>query len=442
MPPTMHGSNLVKAGDYKLSKLVMRSLVVPKTIDIVNLYTSMEIFEDMFSPYMSGTISMNESFNLPEVFPITGQEIIELEFKTDVQDVKPVKKLFRVYKLSKHAADPNGKGQTYTLHLISESGLINHSQYCGYFVSGAVSDMVGQVIKRHFPDRLWKDRFDVEPTKDNYSFVLPKTYSPFKAIAWLSDKALNSVATDYSPFFFFETFDGHVFKSASKIIKDGSVAVQDYYYIKDKMSAPDGSPSSLPVDGPLSAVFHRVQALEEMNRFNMAENIMSGMVSSRLVVHDLLKKEKREQLFREDDVFKDITRLGDKPHYKPSEEENRFFYDFPSAYFYLPSTTFTVYTEANGITDNMKHEDYFLKRKYALNSLMTQKIAIDIYGDSTKRVGQVINLYTPKQSADHAIQPEKADKNLSGQYLITSIRHSFSTAYSCKLELSRNAMRV
>lgn len=442
MPPTMHGSNLVKAGDYKISKLVMRSLVVPKTIDIVNLYTKIEIFEDMFSPYMSGTISMNESFNLPEIFPITGQEAIEIEFKTDVENIEPLKKVFRIYKLSKHSPDPNGKGQAYTLHLISEAGLINYSQRCGYFVSGTVSNMVAQVVKKHFPDRLWKDRFDVENTKDNYSFVLPKNYTPFKAISWLSDKALNSSASDYSPFFFFETFDGYVFKSASKIIKDGSTVIQDYYYIKDKMSAPDGSPSSLPVEGPLSAVFHRVQALEEINRFNMAENIMSGMVSSRLITHDLLKKEKREQIFREDDVFKDTTRLGDKPHYKPSEEENRFFYDAPSAYFYLPSTTFTAYTQSNGITDNMKYEDYFLKRKYAMNTFMTQKIAIDIYGDSTKRVGQVINLYTPKLSADHAVQPDKADKNFSGQYLITSIRHSFSTAYSCKLELSRNAMRV
>ena len=57
-------------------------------------------------------------------------------------------------------------------------------------------------------------------------------------------------------------------------------------------------------------------------------------------------------------------------------------------------------------------------------------------------MGQVINLYTPKFSADHAVKSDKADKNFSGNYLITSVRHTFGTAYSCKLELSRNAMGV
>jgi len=101
-----------------------------------------------------------------------------------------------------------------------------------------------------------------------------------------------------------------------------------------------------------------------------------------------------------------------------------------------------VYSKQNQIKDNNRIEDYFLKRKYMMNAIMTQKIIIDLYGDSTKRVGQVVSLYTPKISADQAVQQEKADKNFSGNYLITSIRHTLASAYSCKLELSRNAMGV
>jgi len=437
-----HGSNLLKAGDYTLSKLLLSSNTNGKQIDISNLYTQIEIFEDMFSPYMTGIIRMNDSFNVPEILALNGQETIEIEFKTSVDNANPVYKIFRVYKLDRQATDSNGKGQQYTIHMISEGGLVNYSQRCGYFVGGSVGEMVKNVVSKHFPSALWENKFEVESTKDLYSFVLPKSYTPFKAISWLSEKAMNSVAGDYSPFFFYETFDGYAFKSLSNIIKDGSANIQNYYYIKENQSNADGSASSLPVDGPMSAVWHRVQTLEELNRFNMADNIMNGIVSSRLVVHDLLRKQKRESVFRESDVFGDMTKLGDKPHYKSSEKDDPIFYNDSCSYYYLSATGLSVYSKTTPIKDNVRVEDYFLKRKYMINAMMTQKLVISLYGDSTKRVGQVISLHTPKICSDQSTQEDKADKNFSGNYLITSVRHTFGNAYSCKLELSRNAMGV
>lgn len=437
-----HGSNLLKAGDYTLSKLLLSSNSTGKQIDISNLYTQIEIFEDMFSPYMTGMIKMNDSFNVPEILGLNGQETIEIEFKTTVDNVDPVYKKFRVYKLDRQTTDANGKGQQYTIHMISEGGLVNHTERCGYFVGGSVSGMVQNVVSKHFASELWENKFEVESTKDSYSFVLPQSYTPFKAISWLSEKAMNSTAGDYSPFFFYETFDGYAFNSLSKIIKDGSQNIQNYYYIKENQSNADGSASSLPVGGPLSAVWHRVQTLEELNRFNMADNVMNGLISSRLVVHDLLRKQKRESVFRESDVFKDMTKLGDNPHYKSSEKDDPIFYNNQCSYYYLSGTGFSVYSKTNQIKDNVRVEDYFLKRKYMINAMMTQKLVISLYGDSTKRVGQVISLYTPKICSDQSTQDDKADKNFSGNYLITSVRHTFGNAYSCKLELSRNAMGV
>jgi hypothetical protein len=436
------GNNLLKAGDYYLTKLLLSSTVNNKSIDIINLYTKIELFEDLFSPYMTGTIRMDDSFNVPEVLPLTGQEKIEIEFKTAIENTKPINKIFRVYKLDRQVTDQNGKGQQYSIHMISEGGMINYTQRCGYYVGGSVSEMVKTVVSKHFPSYVWENKFQVESSNDNYMFVLPKSYTPFKAISWLSGKAINSSANDYSPFFFYETMDGYAFKSLSSIIKDASSNIQNYYYIKENSANADGSPPSLPVDGPLSAVFHRIQNLEEISRFNMVENIMEGLVSSRLVVHDLIQKQKRESIFRESDVFTEMAKLGSDPHYKSSSKDDPIFYNDSSAYYYLPATTFSVYSDAVPIKDNVRVEDYFLKRKYMMNAMMTQKIAVDIYGDSTKRVGQIINLYTPKISSDQTVHQDKSDKNFSGNYLITSIRHTFDSAYSCKMELSRNAMGV
>ena len=81
--PDMHGSDITKAGDYKISKMVLRSGINDQFVDVRALYTNFEVFEDMFSPYITAKLYMVDSLNLPEKLPIRGQETLELEFSTD-----------------------------------------------------------------------------------------------------------------------------------------------------------------------------------------------------------------------------------------------------------------------------------------------------------------------------------------------------------------------
>ena len=118
---------------------------------------------------------------------------------------------------------------------------------------------------------------------------------------------------------------------------------------------------------------------------------------------------------------------------------NEFFDKSSCTYSYLPFTPYTVHTSQNNIIDNVRIEEYFLQRKYMINTMMTQKVVVDIYGDSNKRVGQLMQITVPKIAADGHLQDEKDDKNLSGDYMITSICHKMGQKYMCTVELSRNA---
>jgi hypothetical protein len=106
--PNTHGSDITKAGDYKITKMVLRSGIKDEFLDIRAMYTSFEIYEDMFSPYMTAKVYMIDSLNIPEVLPIRGQETLELEFSSDVPGVDPVKKIFKVYKIDRQTIDENG----------------------------------------------------------------------------------------------------------------------------------------------------------------------------------------------------------------------------------------------------------------------------------------------------------------------------------------------
>jgi hypothetical protein len=77
-----------------------------------------------------------------------------------------------------------------------------------------------------------------------------------------------------------------------------------------------------------------------------------------------------------------------------------------------------------------------------VNTMLTQKLVVEIYGDSEKRVGQLMEVFVPKVAADGHLLDEPEDKNLSGDYIITSICHRFGKKYACRMELSRNCMGV
>jgi hypothetical protein len=437
--PNESGSDIMKVGDYKLIKLTIQSLITNSRVDISRLFKSIEIYEDMFAPYLSAKLYIEDGLNWPEKLPITGQERVELIFKTDVDDIEPTSLVFRVYRLDSQEIDDRGESQTYTLHLITEGAYLNYSQQCGYAVAGTSSDIVRKIFTKHFPNSVWSKKLQIEDTTDNYSFVLPKSYTPFKAINWLSSKAINKTGKQYSPYFFYETLDGYCFKSLFHIIKEGLQDILPYFYTSPNIPT---SATTSPYYTILPAGHHRIQKLKEVDRFDMLENIMYGTVSSLLTVHDLLRKQKRNQIFREADVFSDKTKLGVGVHFRETDPEASRLIKNGSGFFFLPSTPYTAYTDSNPIIDNTQVEKTFLPRNYHINSILTQKIVIDIFGDNRKRVGQVIKIFVPKISADGHLQDDKADENLSGNFLITAVKHTLNTVYSCTLELSRNCMGV
>ena len=446
--PNAYGNDITTAGDYKVKKMILRSGIGEESIDIRALYENFEIFEDMFSPYMTAKIYMRDSLNLPEMLSIRGQEILDLEFVSDIPGIDSVKKTFRVYKIDSQKIDENGRGQQYTLYLMSEGGYYNYTERCGYSVKGKVSDMVFEIFKKHFPTRIWKDKLTIQPTIDNFSYVIPKSYSPFKAINWLSNRAIVGSDSDYSPCFFYETLDGYRFESFNKIVKSGNMKKPKYYYNKSNVNknpeTNEGSGLEVRENYFFPSIYSKIQNLTEVSRFDMIEKIGFGVISSSMCVHDLLNKEKRDYFFREGDEFRNVEKLGKYPHYiSPADgENNEMFVKSNSSYFFIPFTPYTIYSKGNRIVDNSRIEEYFLKRKYIVNSIMTQKINIEIYGDSTKRVGQTVEVVVPNISANGHMKNDKTDRNISGDYLITAICHRFGKKYSCKMELSRNCMGV
>jgi hypothetical protein len=425
-----HGTEALTAGNYKLEKFVMYSLLNGSELRLNTMFVNLEIYEDLFSPYITAKVVVEDAYNFPEKFPIIGQEKVEISFKTDIENCDPVELIFRVYKVDSVEIEPNGKTQRYTLHMMSEGGYFNFSEYCGYAVSGTVGDMVQTVFKKHFPEGLWKDRLKVESTKDNYQFVLSKAHTPFKAINWLASKAFSKQADDYTPYLFYESLDGHRFNSIGSLIENASPKPVTYLFTAPNTGTVAGDKQELGFDSDLPNRYHKIQKFEELKRLDMVENIMSGVVSSRLEVHDLIRKEIRGSELYEKDLFEKIKKLGSEMHYRPEDPESKRLMTRGAHYSYLPSTGYTVHSKQNSIDDNFKTEALFLRRRYHMSAFLTQKFVIQVFGDSRRRVGDIVKMRVFKPQSDVTAIEDKDDKNMSGDYMITAIKHSINKVYS------------
>jgi hypothetical protein len=440
--PLENGSGLLKAGDYTLEVMEIRSEVTGKTVDLRGLITNFEIYEDFFSPYLTAKLYVVDSFNFPERLPITGQETVRIKFKPDLDAIKPVELVFRVYKLDGHKLGDNAKSQSYTLHLMSTGGFLNYSQFCGYSVKGTTSNMVQTIFEKHFPESVWKDRLFIEPSTENYSFVLSGSYTPFKAISWLAGKAYSEKGNAYTPYFFYETLDGYCYKSLSKIIEDGKASSQRYVYMPPNMGLAEDQVDRIPFPTSLPPRYHKVLKLDDLGRFDKASNIQTGTISSRLLVHDIVRKEQRYSQFFEADVFSDKPKTGTEPLFKAERGDANGVLDTGAAFYYLPSTPFTVYRDLYPIADNFQNESIFLKHKHHVGSVLSHKVAVMVFGDSRRRVGDVVTLDISRVQSDSFLDPSVSDKNLGGEYMITSVKHEFNKSYVCKYELTKTCMGV
>ena len=86
----MSTEELKHAGGYRIQKCKLTSssgLVFP---DFEKVVTGINIFENIFTNSLSGTVEVVETANLPTNMPLTGQDFLELKLVTPGLDDEPI----------------------------------------------------------------------------------------------------------------------------------------------------------------------------------------------------------------------------------------------------------------------------------------------------------------------------------------------------------------
>jgi hypothetical protein len=207
-------SGLHSASDYVLSSFMITTSD-GKQIDLAKMINSFNLYEDIFTPFITGDVDVGDAMDIFNNFVIRGNEYVYIKLDKPSLD-KPIERYFRIWKINDRNLTSQAL-QNYKIHFCSDEMILSSQMYMRKAYTGmTIDNMVKDVLNKILvvsSDKMANGVFS--STAGNYSIVVPRM-RPFEAASWLTSRAYNDSATLY---FFFENRDGYNFASFEDLIK-------------------------------------------------------------------------------------------------------------------------------------------------------------------------------------------------------------------------------
>jgi hypothetical protein len=412
------------AGDINIRRLEIISSENYK-VDITNQLIGMEIYEDMFSPFLTMAITIRESQDFINALPLRGEEILKMEISTPTFEKESMffKDRYYIYKISDRQLLTD-RNTVYTLYCISYEALVDLNMKQSKAYRGNISDIVRELMSKEGLDSTKK--YNIESTKNSIKYI-SNFWSPVKNLNFLSTHAINNDGN--ASYLFYESRGVFNFTSLDTLYK------QDVYqkFIKDNYSRDtEGNTSYINLDREYS----RILDFKVRVSFDALKFTNSGAYASRLYSYDLVKKKYTAKDYNALDEYSNSSHLNKNPLYsnsKPVSSRNFIMNEVKH------------YGNHDGFTDT-SNTKIVQQRNSKLNLIRSCVIEINVFGRTDYTIGQKVYVEVPKPTI--IIAEDQADtkngfidKAYSGNYIITAINHVISREkHMCVMELSKESI--
>lgn len=415
------------AGDVRLDDCTLTSIASGNSINIINQVLAIQIFEDLFSPFMSGNIIVKESLDILNALPITGQEWLDLHVRTPTfEDKEDIKHRFFVYKIS----DRDYLGErsvVYKLHFISEYALKDASTIISKGYKGKISDIVKQILTDWVGE---KNIGEIEETKNNNRYV-SNFWNPTKNLNFLCNNAVN--AEDSPSYLSFQSRRGFNFKSLHNMYKSEEKQFFNYN-VKGREIVPTGQAMRL-VDND----YKRINTIELPDSFDNVYKMTKGAFASTLHSFDVVSKQYKVDYFQYRDTFtnKDDPKwshLNDFPLTPKKMEE----------YFNPKSSILTDFRQYGIFNEYGDVSNYRIMQQRISALIQAEGISIRIVvpGRTDYTVGQKVDveIMKPEPTSGEDERKDQRDNTFSGKYIIAAINHNINRErHECSIELIKDS---
>jgi hypothetical protein len=396
--------NISYAGEIIVEDISIWTSDLKKGISIYGLFKEINIFEDIYSASMHGTILIDDGFNLKSNFPIIGEEIITLTCKTPAIPTS-ISKTFNVTGITDFTV-AGSKKQLYLLNIVSCETKKNMYTKIYESYDGLISDSVVKVFSNYFPNT----KIEIDIT-DNSIKLTSSSLSPFECLNTLAAKAMT--AGDIPNFLFYEDNQKFNFKSLSSLFAQQPAAVYKWSY--DKMRLEDSIGQST---RDIIGEFLNVKDMKIKTLFHEISKMMSGSYGHKVYSVDLFDKSFSVLTHSYQNDFSKTNHLNSYPVNTSAMNFNG-----------NENAVVDVSIGMSQHHDNYKHDKDGIrktKRNPILHEASYVTLELTTQGNTGVKVGDVIYFLMGKfQTSDviSAAGDTHLDPYYSGAYLISAIQH-------------------
>ena len=373
-----------------------------QTVDLRKIWMEIQIFQDIFSSVMSGSILINDGLDHFNNFYFCGNEYLQVSIDKPSFG-KPIEKVFRIYKVDGRKPGSDSS-QIYQLNFCSEELIFSNQKLVSKAYKGKKT---GDIIKDILVNELKVDASrlkTLEQTSGVYDYVVPN-YRPLEAIQWAVSRSYD--ASKKYCYFFYEDRDGFQFKSYNTMIKQKPLKTLKYE-IKTVDQDPANNRDS-------------IDKFEILNDFDILTSLTNGAFASKLLSVDLFTQSFRTDTYSLDvaesqknllNQYKPLNALKNQDNKSITAAHDAFFRSFVS------------------INDQPNEKDtdvtkWLMNRALHMSLIHNFRIRIIVPGDIFLKAGDVVKYEFPKfEGADS--KGKSVDEYRTGNYLVAAINHKFT----------------
>ena len=392
------------------------------------------IFESINQFAITGTITIQDSYNLASYGPIIGQEYLKLKIATPNLKGGENTIDYSSNPLLITAVDDReeiGNGvQSTTMSFCSREFVINQRTRVRRTLVGSYSDIVQTMVENDLESD--KELYS-EPSAENKKIIAPNV-KPLDVIHIATKNAV-SEKFNQSTYFFWESTSGFNFRTLG-----------DMYAQTPVMSYLSSTAGTRTKDG-VRDILAELSAIESYRITGSPDtvwNYATGIFSSELIVHDIISKSYQKHIYNYNESFSEEQHLGTKP-LAISDPDGISVSSFPSKQYLKPTV---------GVGTDQSFNDEFYQYAYGSNKLELMQsrnsqlsmmesalqLSIDVVGTTVVKAGDIVEITIPSVAAVKTTKNETEDMMYNGNFLIRSLRHDFDISNS-KHRMSMNVTK-
>ena len=434
------GLAIVPSG-YRIKNIVLTNHK-NENASIENITTRIVINESLYTQSSTLRLTLKDSTNFIEEFPVIGQEKIKIIFDykrlSNGENGQDEIKLELDFFVSEYPTFGSAPSQSYTqivtLFAVSEQVYISNQKKISKSYTDNTALLIEKILKQDL--NLIEENFKKSEDSVSSSKGIISNQRPMDVIEWIRRQTYSE--NNFSPFFLYQTVDGvYNLNSLDYLISDSNEVLNTYYDVR-------GFNNPVFTENDFRQRDRRILSVTSDLKLNKSIQSRRGAFASRNNYLDYSNKTytKYEYNYLNDFLYKRPSLEGKtvlSENFVIGDDKLTDFSQAHCEYISINSKAF----EGNYNYNNMsKISRHFLNAYNALFDTITHDIRL--HGNLKLNVGKKIELKFPKN-----IDPSVGDgdihlnKFLSGKYLITSAIHEFENdEYYMNLRVKRDSFSV